>query len=350
MRMHQSGFAQNRPCRACGIVFYFCCALVSLTCGKFDPVQTLKFNPADGTMVREPEKGGRGYWVGAPGVLYDQDKELFYLTYRYHTHDCYPNTSIMKRGHIARIASSQNGVEFVDIKEFRNEDFHASSLGRASLIKTKDGIYRYFMCHDNLDETQWVIGVLSAPRIEELKPDAWQPAFTSGEATKESLRDPYVLFHDDVYYLLVTIERIRWPENKGGDKYAGVTVKRSTGYATSTDGIHFDWKGEIFKPLETGWDSDCRRITSVLPLTEQLVAFYDGSSGYENNHEDMSALAAGLRIDALTPVDPQVFRITSPWGTGSCRFVDVTRVRGTFYIYYECCRRDESHDLRVMIK
>ena len=81
-----------------------------------------------------------------------------------------------------------------------------------------------------------------------------------------------------------------------------------------------------------------------------MVCEYNGSSGYENNHEDMSALAAGLRIDALTPVDPQLFRITSPLGTGSCRFVDVTRVRGRFYYYYECCRQDESHDMRVLIK
>src|SRR5512135_1163179 len=109
MRTHQLRLAQNRPCHTCGLVL-FCC-LISLSCGKFDPVQNLKFNPADGTVIREPERGSRGYWVGAPGVLYDQEKELFYLTYRYHTHDCYPQTTIMKRGHIARIASSPNGVD-----------------------------------------------------------------------------------------------------------------------------------------------------------------------------------------------------------------------------------------------
>jgi len=326
------------------------CCILSLNCVKVDPVQELKFDPSNGTIIRSPESGSRGYWVGAPGVFYDQGKELFYLTYRYHTHECYPGTSVMKRGHIARIASSQNGVDFVDVKEFRNEDFHASSLGRASLVRMKDGTYRYFMCHDNIDETRWVIGVLSAPRPEELRPDSWEPVFASGEATKESLRDPYLFVHDDAYYLLVTIERIRWPENEGGDKYAGVTVKRSTGYAISTDGIHFDWRGEIFKPPDQGWDSDCRRITCVLPMTGQLVALYDGSSGYKNNHEDMSAMATGLRIDALTPVDPQVFRISSRWGTGSCRFVDVTRVGGRTYYYYECSRQDGSHDMRVEVK
>jgi len=321
-----------------------------MSCSRFDPVQELKFNPADGMVLREPEKAGRGYWVGSPGVFYDQEKELYYLTYRYHSHDTYQNTNIMKRGHIARIASSNNGAEFNDIKEFRNEDFHSSSLGRASLIKLKDGTFRYFMCHDNLDETQWVIGVLSAPQVAELKADSWQPLFTSGDAVKESLRDPYVFYQNNTYYLLVTIERIHWPENEGGDKYAGVTVKRSTGYATSTDGIHFDWKGEVFKPPQTGWDADCRRIASVLPLKGQLVAFYDGISGSENNHEDVSALALGPRIDALAPIEPELFKIVSPWGTGSCRFIDMIRVRDKFYFYYECSRPDESHELRVLIK
>jgi hypothetical protein len=88
----------------------------------------------------------------------------------------------------------------------------------------------------------------------------------------------------------------------------------------------------------------------VLPIKGQLFAFYDGIAGSENNHEDVSALAAGPRIDALAPVDPKLFSIASPWGTGSCRFINVIRVRGKLYFYYECCREDESHDMRVLTK
>ena len=322
-------------------------------CGTKEPTEILKFDPAKGKVIREPEGNERGYWVGAPGIFFDKEKELFYLTYRSHTHEYYPNTNIMKRGHIARIATSKNGIDFTDIKEFRNEDFNSSSLGRACIIKGDDGMYRYFMCHDNPDETQWVIGVIEAPEIEEFDPKNWKPVFTSGKATKESLRDPYVFSHDGNYYLLVNIERIKWtasPDASYEEKYEGVTVKRSTGLATSSNGINFHWQGEVFAPLESGWDSDCRRITSIIDFGNKFVGFYDGGSGYENNHEDLCALVMGSEITDLKPVNPEIFLVKSPWGTGSCRYVDVLRAKNKLHIYYECSREDESHDLRVVVR
>lgn len=333
------------------LIIVFC---ILSNCSTNDPIETFKFDPAEGKVIRKPEGNERGYWVGAPGIFFDEEKELFYLTYRLHTHECYPNTNIMKRGHIARIATSKDGIEFTDIKEFRNEDFNSSSLGRASIIKCNDGMYRYFMCQDNPDKTQWVIGYIESPTIEEFDPKNWKPVFTSGDAIKESLRDPYVFSHDGTYYLFVNIERISWGEKSSTDdyeqKYEGVTVKRSTGLAISSDGANFQWKGEVFTPPENSWDSDCRRITSIIDFNNKFVGFYDGRSGYENNHEDFCALVTGSEITAMKPVNPKIFTVKSPWGTGSCRYVDALRLNNKLYIYYECSREDESHDLRVVVK
>jgi len=327
--------------------------VISLSCSEKEPIDALRFNPAEGTVIIEPEGKERGYWAGAPGIFYDEEKQLFYLTYRLHTHETYPNTDVMKRGHIARIATSENGVDFKDILEFKNEDFKSSSLGRAAIVKCDDGKYRYYMCHDNPEETQWVIGYLEAPEIEKFNPDGWQPVFTSGEATKESLRDPYVFYHEGIYNLLVNIEKIFWLNSDSEDydeKYAGVTVKRSTGLAKSTNGVNFDWKGDVFAPSKGEWDADCARIGSIHSFGNRFVAYYDGSAGYENNHEDFCALAIGSDIANLKPVKPERFLVKSPWGTGSCRYVDAVVVEEKIYIYYECCREDGSHNLRVVVK
>ena len=336
------------------ITIFLVLLLVTLSCNKKDPIEALKFNPAEGTVIIEPEGNERGYWAGAPGIFYDKEKELFYLTYRLHTHETYPNTDIMKRGHIARIATSKNGVDFTDIMEFGNEDFNSSSLGRASIIKCTDGLYRYFMCHDNKDETQWVIGYIEAPEIEQFNPENWKAVFTTGHATEESLRDPYIFYQDGTYNLFVNIERITWSENTVSDdyeeKYKGVTVKRSTGLATSSDGINFKWQGEVFMPPDTGWDSDCRRITSILNFENKLVGYYDGRAGYENNHEDFCALVIGSDVSDMEPIEPEEFLVKSPWGTESCRYVDAVIVKDKLYIYSECSREDEAHELRVVVK
>jgi hypothetical protein len=97
------------------ITLFLILFFISLSCSEKDPIEALRFNPAEGTVIIEPDGSERGYWAGAPGIFYDKEKELFYLTYRLHTHETYPNTDIMKRGHIARIAISKNGVDFTDI-------------------------------------------------------------------------------------------------------------------------------------------------------------------------------------------------------------------------------------------
>ena len=36
------------------------------------------FDPEEGTTILEPPGVGPGYWVGAPGAIYDEDKGKFY--------------------------------------------------------------------------------------------------------------------------------------------------------------------------------------------------------------------------------------------------------------------------------
>jgi len=263
------------------------------------------------------------------------------------------NSRLKRLLHVARIDISKDGVNFTNLMEFRNEDFNSSSLSRAAIIKCEDGMYRYYMCHDNQEESQWILGYLEGAEIEKFHPNSWKPVFTSGPAMKESLRDPYVFYHNGTYNLLMNIEKIFWQNPDSDDydeKYAGVTVKRSTGLAISQDGVTFEWKGEILSPAKGEWDADCRRIGSVHIFGDNLAAFYDGSAGYENNHEDFCALAIGSDITDLKVVEPEKFLVKSPWGTGSSRYVDAVVVEDKIYIYFECSREDESHDLRVVVK
>ena len=103
------------------------------------------------------------------------------------------------------------------------------------------------------------------------------------------------------------------------------------------------------RPATPGWDSYCSRISSLVRVGQQWLAFYDGSADVSQNYEEQCglALSADLRnFTRLTVAGPVV---QSGGGSRSVRYVDVVPVGEDLYFYYECARADGAHDLRLSI-
>lgn len=313
----------------------------------------LKFDPHAGTVVRDIDEHFPGSWVGAPGVFYDTGKKLFYLTYRYHSLKCFQNSSITKRGYLAKIAASSDGINFTDIKEFRIADFNSSSLSRAALTKTADGKYHYLIAYDKMDATQWIIGIITGHSVEELNASDLKPVFQQNAIMGASLRDPYLLHHNGRCYMLVCIERLHWkPDDEKinpHDRFEGMTCTRSTGLASVDNNFKAKWHGEILAIPSEGWDSTFRIVRSLWFDGEKFTGYYDGNLGDGFNHEDYSGIVDGTDLKNLKPLSPEPF-IKSCEGSGSVQSIDRITVEGKTYIYYECSKPDNSHNLRVMVK
>ena len=69
------------------------------------------FDPLAATGVREPPGAGEGYWIGAPGAMYDSQDKWFYLVYRLRR----PRGVEPDGGAEIQIARSRDGIEFETI-------------------------------------------------------------------------------------------------------------------------------------------------------------------------------------------------------------------------------------------
>jgi hypothetical protein len=104
-------------------------------------------------------------------------------------------------------------------------------------------------------------------------------------------------------------------------------------YATSPDGLHWDWHGIMLDGREGEWDARGARITSVLPDGR---AAYDGRATAEENWFERTGLT---RLDG--------HRI-APQPVADVRYLDVVPLPdGGHRIYYEARLPDESHELRT---
>jgi hypothetical protein len=112
----------------------------------------------------------------------------------------------------------------------------------------------------------------------------------------------------------------------------------TTAYATSEDGLAWDWHGTVLAPRPGTWDARGTRVTAVLPDGR---AAYDGRASKEENFSERTGLAhpAGrpgqLVSDGSGPVS-------------EVRYLDVVALPdGGHRLYYEFPLPDQSHELRT---
>jgi hypothetical protein len=129
--------------------------------------------------------------------------------------------------------------------------------------------------------------------------------------------------------------------------------KSATGLAISTDLDRWDWQGVVLAPGDTGWDSYCRRLNSIVPLpggpgADRYLAFYDGSASHRENYEEKCALAVSSDLRQWKTRCPDGPALLSPHASTSLRYLDVKRAGDDWSLFYEFARADGSHDLRMI--
>ncbi|MBT3268746.1 hypothetical protein HN371_16445 [Candidatus Poribacteria bacterium] len=304
------------------------------------------FDPEAGTVVREPDGAGSGYWVGAPTVYHDPADARYYMSYRIRR----PRPD---RGVENRIAVSEDGVTFDDIYRLHKDDLGTESIERCSVYRTDDGQFHYAVSYVDPADRKWRTDVLTAADPSGFDTGAALPVVTAYDIGGEGVKDPNVYRIGGQYVMLLSYAPTPSQRTVGGDMHGtgdvyntGIT-KSHSGLATSHDGYNWTWEGDIMSPPDKGWDQYAARLGTIVWTPPVFVGLYDGSHDVSENYEERCGLATSADLRTwrrLTVAGPWVM---SPHGTGSVRYMDVLADGESWLYYYEMVRADGSHDLRV---
>ncbi len=306
------------------------------------------FNPEDGVTIVDPPGRKRGFWAGAPSVIYDPEDKEFYLYYRLR------KPVGEGRGWVCHISRSRDGVQFKSIWSARKEEFDSPSIERSALVKTPQNTFRLYVSYVDGKTSRWRIDVLEADKIEELDPSRRKPVLKPNDIDSEGVKDPWVMIVGGLYYMYAsygprssiasssTLENL----HKTGNIFVTGKILHPTGLALSSDGLEFSWHGSIISPGQN-WDRSVSRMSCALYLPPLFYAFYDGRTGEGDFYEDRTGYAVSLDFETFHKVTETEPILSSPWGTGGLRYLDAIPVGEQIYYYYECARPDGSHELRM---
>jgi len=306
------------------------------------------FDPELGTTVRSPLGTGPGWWAGAPSCVYDPTDDRFYLYYRYR------KPRELGRGVDCRIAASPDGLVFEDIWSATKEQINTQSMEKAALVRGQAGQWCLYMSFVDTDG-RWVVELCRADTIEHLDPTDRTRILDADDCGAEGVKDPCVYNIGGLWHMIVSYaptpptlaDDLKATMHTTGDVYNTGTTKSHTGLATSTDGIHWAWRGDILTPPEDGWDRYCTRIGSMVYMPPVFVGFYDGSASVEDNYEEKAGLCVSTDLRHWCRTTPEGPFVLSPHAQRTIRYIEVVQRPDALFYYYEYTRPDGSHELRA---
>jgi hypothetical protein len=296
-----------------------------------------------GTLVFAPERNEEGYWVGCPGILHDG--EQFWLSYRQRR----PRGAEAERGWRCAVAKSQDGLHFQDVWEVHKDELNTPSMERFCLLP-KPGGYRLYISYVDPADNRWRIDALEATEPERFDLKTAMSVLTAASTGTEGVKDPYVVQTGPVIHLFASYAAARSglsPEaHATADVFnVGVTT-HPTGYATSLDGMSFDWQGTALS-VGSIWDRYQARLNSIVPVCGGYIGFYDGSAGNHENYEERCGIAISSNLSSWHSLSRTKPWVVSAHATGSVRYVDAIVLDEEWWIYYEMTRPDVAHELRL---
>jgi hypothetical protein len=263
---------------------------------------------------------GPGYWAGASSAALDEDGGLV-VGYRVRNgHDGIDQTVI---------ARSPDGETFTTVATLDQSRFEAQWMERPAVVRTEQGRWRLYVCLGTPESKHWWIEVLEADDPAGFETAQARPAFPGDERT--AVKDPIVRLVDGRWHAWICCHPLDVP---------GAEDRMSSAYATSDDGLEWEWHGTVLTGRPGAWDARGARLTTVLPDGR---AAYDGRASAEENWFERTGLARSTgqqghfaQIEGSPIVDVRYLDVL-PLGDGGYR------------MWYEARLPDETHELRTEV-
>jgi len=303
-----------------------------------DPRSALAFDPSAGTVVREPEGTGYGFWVGGK-VSYDSDSATFALFYR--------QRHPLEHGRAGRcvIAESSDGIVFEDRWEASRDDLNANSIEEGHVVRSDNG-WRAYVSYEVAGSATWRIDVLEAPALDAFDAQGRRTVLHPGDYGLAWIKDPFVVRREGMWWVYAATNPRTGPVVNGDEITAGPLD--ATVLAVSHDGLVFPSVRYVFEaPGDGTWHGNRARINSVFPSSSGYVATFDGGRTFYDNYEEWAGLAVSADGIAFTRIVGD-----EPWAVsphGCVRYVCAVPCGNAIFLYYEYTRADGSHDLRVAV-
>ena len=249
----------------------------------------------------------------------DPARNAFVIAYRVRTGEKGRGSTV--------VARSEDGERFTTVARIDQARFGAASMERPSLVRADNGRWRIYVCAATpAPSKHWWIDVLEAEDPSEFADAEARTVFPGDEHV--GVKDPLVQRVGGGWGAWICCHPLDELDEED---------RMTTAYATSANGLDWEWHGTVMTPRPGTWDQRGARVTTVLP--DGRVA-YDGRASKEENWFERIGLAQ------LEP-DGNIEQ-TSDDAVYDARYLDVVQLPGGGYrIYYEARLPDESHELRT---
>lgn len=268
------------------------------------------------TVIAGAPGTGLGNWAGAPGATLGSDG-TWVLAYRVRE-GVTPESAAS-----TVVAVSDDGETFTTVATLDKSRFDAMSMERPSVVQLEDGRWRLYTCCATKDSKHWWIDALDADEPAGFASADARTVFPGDDRT--AVKDPIVRRNGSSWEAWICCHPLDIPDEED---------RMTTMYATSDDGIDWEWHGTVFGPRPGTWYARGARLTAILPDGR---AAFDGRATKEENWFERTGLVRRANGAYEQASDVPVSHV---------RYLEVVPMpTGGFRIFYESPNPDASHDL-----
>jgi len=291
--------------------------------------ETIRPRPETSSVAIAAPGQEEGFWAGAPSSVYHDG--YFYLAYRLR------QPVALGRGQGVIIARSPDGVAFTTIGQISKDEMDAESLERPTLVKTPGGKWRLYLSCATRGTKHWRVELLEADDPSQFQADS-RLTVLPGDGLW-GVKDTVIARHGENWHLWATCHPLDVADQED---------RMISRYATSADGVRWEWQSTCLKGRDGQWDARGARVTAVVFGEGQIIALYDGRANARENFEERTGLAVGTGPGLFKAVGQE------PWAQSAegkgLRYVDVLKLPdGTYRLYYELSLPDGSHEVRTQL-